>query len=296
VGYPGEVGSAFKGMFYSGPKEAIGGIVTAVSDPVQTGKGIKYAVTNPDKAISAIAADYAEKAQTSEGQGMIGFELIVTVATMGGGAAASGGSKGLTTSTKLANVVDKLGDVAVVVDKVGDAAVVVDKVGDAAVVVDKLGDAAVAADKLGDAAKAADKVSDAAKTTDKLAEGAKASDKVGDTAKGAEKASDVSEGIVYRRTDKTGKIEPYGGQAKSEARFIERQSEHARAHPDADFEFELTGRAKPGEALDILEHQTIQEMTGGVAARKSPLVSNLKDPVGPLRRKKLGLPEPRLEP
>ena len=101
------------------------------------------------------------------------------------------------------------------------------------------------------------------------------------------------EGVVYRRTDATGEIAPYGGQAKSETRYFQRQGEHGRAHPDADFEFEIVGRAEPGQALDVLEHNTIQEMTGGVAAKKSSLVSNKKDPVGGARRKRLGLPEPR---
>ena len=86
---------------------------------------------------------------------------------------------------------------------------------------------------------------------------------------------------------------PYGGQAKSEARFIQRQSEHARAYPDADFDFTIVKRANPGVQLDIAEHNFIQELTGGVAARKSPLVSNLKDPIGPARRSELGLPEPQ---
>jgi hypothetical protein len=45
------------------------------------------------------------------------------------------------------------------------------------------------------------------------------------------------------------------------------QGEHARAHPDTDFDFEIMGRVEPGEALDVLEPNTIQEMTEGVAAR-----------------------------
>jgi hypothetical protein len=106
----------------------------------------------------------------------------------------------------------------------------------------------------------------------------------------------VPEGVVYLRTDRTGGILPYGGQAKSEARFFERQTEHARAHPDADFEFTIVRRAEPGVQLDIAEHNFIQQLTGGVAARKSPLVSNLKDPVGAARRAELGLPEPRRNP
>jgi len=74
---------------------------------------------------------------------------------------------------------------------------------------------------------------------------------------------------------------------------LERQVKHARAYPDADFEFTIVDRANPGVDLDVAEHNYIQELTGGVRASKSPLVSNLKDPVGPARRPDLGLPEPR---
>ncbi len=43
----------------------------------------------------------------------------------------------------------------------------------------------------------------------------------------------VPEGIVCLRTDITGKIAPYGGQAMNDARFLTRQAEHARAFPDS---------------------------------------------------------------
>jgi RHS repeat-associated protein len=103
----------------------------------------------------------------------------------------------------------------------------------------------------------------------------------------------VPEGIVYSRIDLNGNILPYGGQAQSEVRFLQRQIEHAREYPDADFEFTIVARANPGLDLDVAEHQYIQQLTGGVRAIKSPLVSNLRDPVGPARRPALGLPEPR---
>lgn len=103
----------------------------------------------------------------------------------------------------------------------------------------------------------------------------------------------VPEGIVYLRTDITGKIAPYGGQAKNDARYLARQAEHARDFPNAKFEFEIIDRADPGRALDIAEHNFIQELTGGVAARRSSAVSNMRDPVGAARRPGFGLPEPR---
>jgi hypothetical protein len=104
------------------------------------------------------------------------------------------------------------------------------------------------------------------------------------------------EGVVYLRTDRSGNLAPYGGQANSEARYLQRQAEHARNHPDADFEFAIVRRAQPGVELDIAEHNFIQELTGGVAARKSPLVSNKVDPMGAARRALYGLPEPRTYP
>jgi hypothetical protein len=40
------------------------------------------------------------------------------------------------------------------------------------------------------------------------------------------------------------------------------------------------------------EHKRIQEITGGQKASKSPVVANQRDPMGPKRRRKFGLPEP----
>jgi len=59
----------------------------------------------------------------------------------------------------------------------------------------------------------------------------------------AKSVTNVPEGVVYRRTDVSGNIAVYGGQAKSEKRFLERQAEHARANPDADFEFEIVSNS-----------------------------------------------------
>jgi hypothetical protein len=103
----------------------------------------------------------------------------------------------------------------------------------------------------------------------------------------------VPNGIVYLRTDITGKLSPYGGQAINDARFLARQAEHARAFPNSEFKFSIIDRANPGRSLDIAEHNYIQELTGGVAARRSSAVSNLRDPVGAARRPTFGLPEPK---
>src|SRR5262249_27100130 len=103
------------------------------------------------------------------------------------------------------------------------------------------------------------------------------------------------EGVVYLRTDLTGNLEPYGGQAESYARYLARQQEHARAFPDARFSFSIVDRANPGAELDRAEHLFVQQLTNGVRARQSPLVSNKNDPVGPQGRSSMGLPEPRDE-
>lgn len=99
------------------------------------------------------------------------------------------------------------------------------------------------------------------------------------TARAAEDAA----GIVYRRTDLMGG-KPYIGQAKSEARYVARQAEHARAHPDADFEFEIIGRAKPGTQLDRMEEFYIREGGGPI---------NLSNPNGGLANMRHQMSDPR---
>jgi hypothetical protein len=74
-------------------------------------------------------------------------------------------------------------------------------------------------------------------------------------------AKAVPDGIVYRRTDLLGG-KPYVGQTKSESRYLRRQSEHARANPGADFEFEIIGRANPRTELDRLEEFYIRRGGG----------------------------------
>jgi hypothetical protein len=75
-------------------------------------------------------------------------------------------------------------------------------------------------------------------------------------------------GIVYLRSDANGS-KPYVGQAKSDARFLKRQSDHARNNPDADFDFEILGRAEPGTQLDRLEEYWIRRL-GGPSTPSNP--------------------------
>lgn len=86
--------------------------------------------------------------------------------------------------------------------------------------------------------------------------------------RGAAAAKLEREGIVYLRTDKLGG-KPYVGQAKSATRYGERQVEHARDHPFADFEYDILGRAEPGTALDRLEEFFIRQH-GGPTTKRNP--------------------------
>lgn len=81
-------------------------------------------------------------------------------------------------------------------------------------------------------------------------------------------AETAPDGIVYLRTDLEGG-KPYVGQAKSESRYFARQAEHARANPEADFEFEVLGRADPGPQLDRLEEYYIRQR-GGPTSLSNP--------------------------
>jgi hypothetical protein len=96
-------------------------------------------------------------------------------------------------------------------------------------------------------------------------------------------AADDLAGIVYQRTELLdGK--PYIGEAKSGSRFITRQAEHARANPDADFEFEIIGRAEPGAELNRLEEYFIRQGGGP---------TNLSHPDGGLANWRHQMSDPR---
>jgi RHS repeat-associated protein len=85
-----------------------------------------------------------------------------------------------------------------------------------------------------------------------------------------------NEGVVYLREDASSGSR-YVGQAKSESRFLQRQSEHARANPNADYEFSILGRAKPGQDLDLLEERHIRQGGGPI---------NKSNPSGALENKR----------
>ncbi|GAA4462077.1 hypothetical protein GCM10023093_07950 [Nemorincola caseinilytica] len=80
---------------------------------------------------------------------------------------------------------------------------------------------------------------------------------------------EIPEGIIYGRKDRNNQIKPYVGQAKNENRYLQRQKEHARNNPDADFEFEILDRATPGKALNLAEQKHI-DAGGGPTNKSNP--------------------------
>jgi Pretoxin HINT domain len=102
-----------------------------------------------------------------------------------------------------------------------------------------------------------------------------------------------ADGLIYLRTDATGALEPYIGRT-TQGGQLAREAAHSRAFPNSDFKFTtVESGIQRGAPLDIAEHGALQELTGGVAARRSPVVSNQRDPVGAARRSIFGLPEPK---
>jgi len=79
------------------------------------------------------------------------------------------------------------------------------------------------------------------------------------------------------------------GQAKSEARFLARQGEHARRYPNADFKFEILDRGSPNgkfpTMLDIKEQKALDRF-GGPTNKSNPYggTSNAKNVIGKKRK------------
>jgi hypothetical protein len=92
---------------------------------------------------------------------------------------------------------------------------------------------------------------------------ANTSGSVTNTAKGLVPSVGKEKGVVYERTDKSGKIKkPYVGQAINLGRYGARIKEHGRANPDSDFEFKILGRAAAGKKLDKKEQKEIDKRNG----------------------------------
>ena len=94
---------------------------------------------------------------------------------------------------------------------------------------------------------------------------------------------------IYEFPDQVANGRPYVGQSGN---IPDRLAQHAaagRLTQGTEAVTEVIGGKTPRE---IAEHSRIQEITGGQKAGTSPSVSNQRDPVGPNRRAKFGIPEP----
>jgi hypothetical protein len=94
---------------------------------------------------------------------------------------------------------------------------------------------------------------------------------------------------IYEFIEKTSGL-PRVGQTSSELRRLARHAADGLRDPDAPVKWTPVRGGKLKR--EIAEHKRIQEITGGQKASKSPAVANQRDPIGPKRRRKLGLPEP----
>ncbi len=82
-GYWTEVGRTAKGYFWNGPCAIVSGVWGTVRHPIDTASGIATAVRHPIQTGTAIKDEIVKKAQTSEGQGEIGFDLAITLTPAG---------------------------------------------------------------------------------------------------------------------------------------------------------------------------------------------------------------------
>ncbi|BFO67003.1 RHS repeat-associated core domain-containing protein [Chryseobacterium sp. KCF3-3] len=106
--------------------------------------------------------------------------------------------------------------------------------------------------------------------------------------KAENKGSDTKseeEGVIYKRKDKNGEEKDYVGQAKNEGRYEKRKKEHQRKNPDADYDFNIIDRGKPGKDLDKKEQKHIDE--GGGPTNKS-------NPNGGLENKRNQIKQPKV--
>ncbi len=89
----------------------------------------------------------------------------------------------------------------------------------------------------------------------------------------------ATEGI-YEFTDTAGKL--YVGQSNNIAKRLNQHVNSGKLHKNQNVK---TTQVLGGKTTrEIAEHRRIQEITGGVAARRSNKVSNKVDPIGPKRR------------
>ena len=99
----------------------------------------------------------------------------------------------------------------------------------------------------------------------------------------------VSQGIYEFPDQIVSGTPPYVGQSGNIPERLAKHQADGRLVPGTETTAEVLGGKTSRE---IAEHNRIQVLTGGQKAKNSPKVSNQRDPIGPKRRAKLGIPEP----
>jgi WXG100 family type VII secretion target len=133
-GFLSQVGGFFKGIGL-GAWDTVTGLWQAVTNPVDTIKGLAYAVTHPGELWDAITAPYREawaRGDYGEAIGRGTFEVLSMLFPPGGGAAAKGVAKGADVAADVARVANVASDLARGADLAGDAARIANVAEDAA--------------------------------------------------------------------------------------------------------------------------------------------------------------------
>jgi WXG100 family type VII secretion target len=144
-GFLSQVGGFFEGL-WEGGKDMVTGLWQAVTNPIDTIKGLAYAVTHPGELWEALKKPYVDDWNSGNYGRAIGrgtFEVLSMLFPPGGGAAAKGVTKGADVAAdmgRLASMADKAADLARGADKAADLARASDKAGDAARLIDGVSD------------------------------------------------------------------------------------------------------------------------------------------------------------
>lgn len=123
-GFFRQVGGFFKGVGL-GAWDTVTGLWQAVTNPVDTIKGLAYAVTHPGELWEAIQKPYSDawaRGDYGEAIGRGTFEVLSMIFPPGGGAAAKGGAKAADIASDVARVANTASDIARGADLAGDAA------------------------------------------------------------------------------------------------------------------------------------------------------------------------------
>lgn len=144
-GFLSQVGGFFEGL-WEGGKDMVTGLWQAVTNPIDTLKGLAYAITHPGELWEALKKPYVDDWNSGNYGRAIGrgtFEVLSMLFPPGGGAAAKGVTKGADIAGdmgRIAKLADTASDVARGADKASDMARAADRASDASRLIDDVAD------------------------------------------------------------------------------------------------------------------------------------------------------------